>query len=44
MTGFVHTLWQPMLGFVFFYPLFMSYLWMIGALLFHWRFERNQPP
>jgi biofilm PGA synthesis N-glycosyltransferase PgaC len=44
MSGFLHKLWEPMLGFVFFYPLFMSYLWMIGALLFHWRYERDQPP
>lgn len=42
------TLWQGLLGFVFYYPLFMSYLWMIGAVIFYWRFERhdtayNQP-
>lgn len=36
----LQSLWQELLGFVFFYPLFMSCLWMIGALLFHWRFER----
>ena len=28
------------LAFVFYYPLFMSFLWMIGAALFYWRFER----
>ncbi len=35
------TLWQGLLGFVFYYPLFMSYLWMIGAAIFYWRFERG---
>lgn len=37
------TLWQDLLGFVFYYPLFMSYLWMLGALLFYWRHERQAP-
>ena len=36
-------LWQGLVGFVFYYPLFMSYLWMIGALLFY-RHERKEPP
>jgi poly-beta-1,6-N-acetyl-D-glucosamine synthase len=36
--------WQALLSFVFYYPLFMSYLWMIGALLFRWRYERSGPP
>lgn len=36
-------LWHGLLGFVFYYPLFMSYLWMMGALLFYWR-ERQEPP
>ncbi len=45
----MNTLWHSLLGFVFYYPLLMSYLWMIGALLFYWRNERplpayNQPP
>jgi biofilm PGA synthesis N-glycosyltransferase PgaC len=35
------TLWHALLGFVFYYPLFMSCLWMIGAALFYWRFERG---
>jgi poly-beta-1,6-N-acetyl-D-glucosamine synthase len=38
------SIWQDLLGFVFFYPLFMSYLWMTGALLFRWRHERDAPP
>jgi biofilm PGA synthesis N-glycosyltransferase PgaC len=28
--------------FVFFYPLFMAFFWMIGSLLFFFRHERNQ--
>ncbi|WOE30520.1 MULTISPECIES: poly-beta-1,6-N-acetyl-D-glucosamine synthase [unclassified Acinetobacter] len=35
--------WHAMLHFVFYYPLFMSYLWMIGALIFYWK-ERQEPP
>ena len=35
-------LWHSALRFVFFYPLFMSYLWMVGALLFY-RNERKLP-
>ena len=31
------------LGFVFYYPLFMSYLWMVGAALFRWRHEAGLP-
>ncbi|MDI1302661.1 MAG: poly-beta-1,6-N-acetyl-D-glucosamine synthase [bacterium] len=37
----LYTLWQGLLGFVFYYPLFMSYLWMMGAALFYWRIERH---
>lgn len=44
MTDFALTTWHGLLGFVFYYPLFMSYLWMIGALLFYWRRERQDPP
>jgi poly-beta-1,6-N-acetyl-D-glucosamine synthase len=40
----LQTIWQAILGFVYFYPLFMSYLWMIGAAFFYWRFEQAQPP
>ena len=28
------------LGFTFYYPLFMAYLWMTGALFYYYRFER----
>ena len=32
--------------YVFFYPLFMAFFWMVGALLFFFRHERHQsqPP
>ena len=34
--------WHSALEFVFYYPLFMSYLWMIGAIVFYMK-ERNDP-
>lgn len=30
--------------FVFLYPLFMAFFWMIGALIFYFRRERGRPP
>lgn len=33
-----------LMDFVFYYPLFMAYLWMIGALEYYFRRERHQPP
>lgn len=39
-----HALWLALQGFVYHYPLFMSYLWMLGAALFYWRHERRDPP
>jgi biofilm PGA synthesis N-glycosyltransferase PgaC len=37
-------LWHALLGFVYFYPLFMSWLWMLGALLFRLRHEGGARP
>ncbi len=34
--------WHLLLQFVFLYPLAMSYVWMLGALGFHRRFERQE--
>lgn len=34
--------WHSALEFVFYYPLFMSYLWMIGAIVFYMK-ERKDP-
>lgn len=41
--GFPQTAWQALLTFVFYYPLFMSFLWMTGAALYWWRVERGEP-
>lgn len=30
-------------GFTYYYPLFMAYLWMLGALLFYLRYEFRKP-
>ena len=43
MLNHLTHLWHLLLGFVFYYPLFMSYLWMMGALLFYRR-ERKESP
>ena len=32
-----------LLGFAFYYPLFMAYLWMVGALYYYYTRERNEP-
>jgi biofilm PGA synthesis N-glycosyltransferase PgaC len=37
------TLWDGLAAFVFWYPLLMSLLWMGGAAVFWWRFERGAP-
>jgi poly-beta-1,6-N-acetyl-D-glucosamine synthase len=34
---------QLLLGFTYYYPLFMAYLWSIGALWFYMRYEFRQP-
>jgi biofilm PGA synthesis N-glycosyltransferase PgaC len=31
-------------GFVFFYPIVMSVVWICGAFIFYWRYERTAPP
>jgi poly-beta-1,6-N-acetyl-D-glucosamine synthase len=43
MSALFHTVWPHVLSFVYYYPLFMSFLWMIGAVLFYWRVERAEP-
>ncbi len=40
----VHIAWVTAQSFVYHYPLFMSYLWMMGAALFYLRYERDDPP
>jgi biofilm PGA synthesis N-glycosyltransferase PgaC len=34
---------KVLLAYVFWYPLVMSAVWMVGAAIFWWRRERNQP-
>ena len=33
-----------LLGYAFFYPLFMAYLWMVGAIHYYFHYERKDPP
>jgi biofilm PGA synthesis N-glycosyltransferase PgaC len=33
---------QLLFGFTYYYPLFMAYLWMVGALFFYLRYEARQ--
>lgn len=35
-----HLIWHALLAYVFFYPLFMSTLWMIGAIFFYYKNEK----
>lgn len=44
MSHFVAETGHWLLRFIFLYPLFMSYLWMIGALLFRAQHERAARP
>ncbi|AXK38630.1 poly-beta-1,6-N-acetyl-D-glucosamine synthase [Crenobacter cavernae] len=40
----LHWLWAALLGYAFYYPLFMAYLWMAGALHYYFHYERKEPP
>ncbi len=50
MAEFLDQVVRGMLNFAFYYPLFMAYLWMIGALYYYYHWERgsgsdaNHPP
>ncbi len=37
---FLHLIWHVLLGFIFYYPLFMSSLWIIGAIFFYYKNEK----
>ena len=39
-TIFLHLIWHTLLGFIFYYPLFMSTFWIIGAIFFYYKNER----
>ena len=41
-AALLHTTWLGLQGFVYYYPLFMAWLWMMGAVLFYWRNERRR--
>ncbi|HVY87290.1 MAG TPA: poly-beta-1,6-N-acetyl-D-glucosamine synthase [Hyphomonadaceae bacterium] len=43
MPPFLQQIWQGAVGFLFYYPLFMSWLWMLGAMIFWLRRERTAP-
>ncbi|WP_199103842.1 poly-beta-1,6-N-acetyl-D-glucosamine synthase [Aquitalea sp. ASV11] len=38
------TLIAVILAFAFYYPLFMAWLWMQGAVFYYWHYERKDPP
>lgn len=35
-----HLVWHAILGYVFYYPLFMSSLWIVGAIFFYYKNEK----
>lgn len=41
------SIWQPVdgviEGFIYYYPLFMAYIWMFGAIIFYFRHEWRKP-
>ena len=39
-TIFLQLTWQTLLGYIFYYPLFMSSLWIVGAIFFYFKNER----
>ncbi|KZE35141.1 poly-beta-1,6-N-acetyl-D-glucosamine synthase [Crenobacter luteus] len=43
-VDFLHWVWVALLGYAFYYPLFMAYLWMVGALHYYFHYERKEPP
>ena len=46
MKSILITIFQAVSDFVYLYPLLMSFVWMIGGLIFFWRLERKKrtPP
>ena len=39
----ISSIWVVGANFVFYYPLVMSVIWMCGACVFSWRYERHHP-
>src|SRR5580704_7661405 len=44
MTRFAECLFEVLLAYSFYYPLFMAYLWMVGAIYYYHRHERKTTP
>jgi len=44
MAEFVDQVVGGMLNFAFYYPLFMAYLWMVGAIYYYYHWERGSGP
>jgi len=40
----VENIIQYISNFVYLYPLLMSFVWMVGGLIFYWRLERSKSP
>lgn len=38
---FWHSLWHFFIGYIFYYPLFMSSLWIVGAIYFYFKNEKS---
>lgn len=41
MNEFVNNFISGLFDFTFYYPLFMTYLWMVGAIYYYYHWERN---
>ena len=41
LPSLLGNVWDAILVFVFFYPVLMSFFWMIGGVVFYFRFERR---
>jgi len=44
MADFIDQVVRGMLNFAFYYPLFMAYLWMVGAIYYYYHWERGSGP
>ena len=44
LPSLLGNVWDAILVFVFFYPVLMSFFWMIGGIVFYFRFERRPHP
>ena len=42
MTDIIQHPWSWLIHFQFYYPLFMAYVWMIGALYYYYHWEMGK--